>query len=341
MINLKENGEFDSSGLLFFIYRWRKTLIIVFVMAVIASWIFSSPFFITPKYQSSVIMFPVATNSISKALISQKSGIKEDILGFGEEEQAEQMLQILNSNRIRDRIIAKYDLLNHYDIKPGSKYRMTRLIREYENNITFRRTEYMAVKISVLDKDPVMAADIASSISELMDSTKNLMQKERSMMALKIVDTKYHELQREINQIVDSLRVLGQLGVHDYESQSEVLNQQLAIAISKNDKQAINALEKKMSVLAEYGSIFLSLKNTLEYKTEQITLLKAKYEEAKVDAEQELPQKFIVNSAYVAEKKSYPVRWMIVVVSTLSALMLTIICIIIMESFSKFLRSSN
>ncbi len=341
MINLKENGEFDSSGLLFFIYRWRKTLIIVFVMAVIASWIFSSPFFITPKYQSSVIMFPVATNSISKALISQKSGIKEDILGFGEEEQAEQMLQILNSNRIRDRIIAKYDLLNHYDIKPGSKYRMTRLIREYENNITFRRTEYMAVKISVLDKDPVMAADIASSISELMDSTKNLMQKERSMMALKIVDTKYHELQREINQIVDSLRVLGKLGVHDYESQSEVLNQQLAIAISKNDKQAINALEKKMSVLAEYGSIFLSLKNTLEYKTEQITLLKAKYEEAKVDAEQELPQKFIVNSAYVAEKKSYPVRWMIVVVSTLSALMLTIICIIIMESFSKFLRSSN
>ncbi|MEA3479678.1 MAG: Wzz/FepE/Etk N-terminal domain-containing protein [Bacteroidota bacterium] len=341
MINLKENGEFDSSGLLFFVYRWRKTLIIVFVMAVIASWIFSSPFFITPKYQSSVIMFPVATNSISKALISQKSGIKEDILGFGEEEQAEQMLQILNSNRIRDRIIAKYDLLNHYDIKPGSKYRMTRLIREYENNITFRRTEYMAVKISVLDKDPIMAADIASSIAELIDSTKNLMQKERAVMALKIVHTEYNELQREINQIVDSLRVLGQLGVHDYESQSEVLNQQLAIAISKNNKQAINALEKKMSVLAEYGSIFLSLKNTLEYKTEQITLLKAKYEEAKVDAEQELPQKFIVNSAYVAEKKSYPVRWMIVVVSTLSALMLAIICIIIMESFTKFLRGSN
>ncbi len=50
-------------------------------------------------------MFPVATNSISKVLISQNSGIKEDILGIGEEEQAEQMLQMLNSNMIRDRII--------------------------------------------------------------------------------------------------------------------------------------------------------------------------------------------------------------------------------------------
>jgi uncharacterized protein involved in exopolysaccharide biosynthesis len=340
MINLKENGEFDSSGLLFFIYRWRKTLIIVFIFAVVASWVFSSPFFITPKYNSTVIMFPVATNSISKALISQKSGVKEDILGFGEEEQAEQMLQILNSNRIMDQIISQFDLLNHYDISPDSKYKMTRLIREYDNNITFRRTEYMAVRISVLDKDPVIAAQIANTIAELVDSTKNQMQKERARMALDIVETEYKELQSEINMIVDSLRSIGELGVHDYESQSEVLNQQLAIAISKGDKVAIRALEERLGTLAKYGSTFLSLKNTLEYKTEQITLLKAKYEEAKVDAEQELPQKFIVNSAFVAEKKSYPIRWMIVVVTTLSALMLSFITIIIFESFSKFRKST-
>ena len=340
MINLKENGEFDSSGLLFFLYRWRKTLIIVFILAVIASWVFSSPFFITPKYNSTVIMFPVATNSISKALISQKSGVKEDILGFGEEEQAEQMLQILSSNRIRDRIISKFDLLNHYDIKPDSKYRMTRLIKEYENNITFRRTEFMAVRISVLDKDPVIASEIANTIAELVDSTKNQMQKERARMALKIVGDKYRELQDEINQIVDSLKTIGELGVHDYESQSEVLNQQLAIAISNNRKGAVSALEDRLAVLAKYGSTFMSLKNMLEYKTEQVTLLKAKYEEAKVDAEQELPQKFIVNSAYVAEKKSYPIRWMIVVVTTLSALMLSIITIIIFESFTKFRKST-
>ena len=66
-------------------------------------------------------MFPVATNSISKVLISQNSGIKEDILGIGEEEQAEQMLQMLNSNLIRDRIIQKYNLIEHYNIPRDSK----------------------------------------------------------------------------------------------------------------------------------------------------------------------------------------------------------------------------
>ena len=102
-----ENGDFDSSGFLFFLYYWRKPLIVITLVAIFASVLFSSPWFITPKYKSTVILFPVATNSISKALISQQSGIKEDVLGFGEEEQAEQMLQILNSNMIRDRVVKK------------------------------------------------------------------------------------------------------------------------------------------------------------------------------------------------------------------------------------------
>ena len=49
----------------------------------------------------------------------------------------------------------------------------------------------MAVKISVLDKDPQMAADIANDIAELLDSTKNNMQKVRALKGFKIVEGKY------------------------------------------------------------------------------------------------------------------------------------------------------
>ncbi len=341
MIVFKENGEFDSSGLLFFMYKWRKPLIIVFVISVLASLLFSSPWFITPKYKSTVIMFPVATNSVSKVLISQTSAIKEDILGFGEEEQAEQMLQILNSNKIRDKVIEKFDLMKHYDIDTSSKYKMTKLIREYESNITYRRTEYMAVRVWVLDKDPVMAANMANTIAEQLDSAKNQMQKSRAKMGLQIVEKEYRELEGEIQQIVDSLKWIGKQGVHDYESQSEVLNQQLAISISKGDNRAVKAIEKRLDVLADYGSTFLSLKNALEFKTEQITLLKAKLEEARVDAEQELPQKFVVNDAYVAEKKSYPIRWVIVMISTFSVLLITILIILVLDNLSKIRRPSG
>jgi capsular polysaccharide biosynthesis protein len=328
--------DFDSSSILVFLYKWRKPILIVVAIAIVASVIFSSPWFITPKYKSTVIMFPVATNSVSKVLIAQNSGVKEDILGFGEEEQAEQLLQILNSNLIRDRIIEKYNLMEHYDIKHDAKFKYTRLYREYESNVKFRRTEYLAVKVSVLDKDPQMAADIANDIAALVDSTKNAMQKERAMKAFEIVEAEYKKLQSEVETIVDSLRTLGKMGINDYERQSEVLNQQLAIAIRNNDPRGQRMLQEKLDILGEYGGTFLSLKNSLEFKTEQLTLLKSKYQEAKMDAEQELPQKFVVNSAYKAEKKSYPIRSLIVIVTVFSALFLTILVILIFENLSKF-----
>ena len=282
-------------------------------------------------------MFPVATNSVSKVLMAQNSPIKEDILGIGEDEQAEQLIQILNSNLIRDKIISKYNLMAHYDINPDSRYKLTKLYNDYENNVKFRRTEFMAVKITVFDTDPKMAADIANDIASLVDSTKNSMQHERAMKAFLIVEKEYNALKEEINVIVDSLTYLGEKGVNDYERQSEVLNQQLAITISSGNTSAQRALQVKLDTLGKYGGTFLSLKNELEFKTEQLTLLKSKYQEAKVDAEQTLPQKFIVNNAYPAERKSYPIRWIIVMVTAFSVFFLAVLLILLIEKFTSFL----
>ena len=333
--------ELNSVTLVQLIYKWRLPLVIITAIAIVAAIIFSSPFFIKPKYKSSVIMFPVATGSISKVLISPASGIKEDILGIGEEEQAEQMLQLLNSNLIMDRIIEKYNLIEHYRIDPNSKYLYTRLHKEYENNVKFRRTEYMAVKVTVLDTDPQMAADIANDIAALVDSVKNHIQRERAYMAYQIVEREYNSLKAEVDEIVDSLRSLGKRGIHDYERQSEVLNQQLAITISQNNQQAIRILQQKLDTIGKYGGTYMSLKNALEFKTEQLTLLKTKYQEAKVDAEQFLPQKFVVNNAYKAERKSYPIRWIILVVTAFIVFFTAVLAIIIIENYTKLQLKKN
>lgn len=326
-----QNQEFNSANLLFFLYRWRMPLIIITSIGILASILFSSPYFIKPKYKSTVIMFPVATNSVSKVLLAQNSPVKEDIMGIGEEEQAEQLIQILHSNMIRDRIISKYNLMEHYDISTDSRYKFTRLYGEYENNVKFRRTEFMAVKVTVFDTDPKMAADIANDIAALVDSTKNFMQRERSMKAFLIVDQEHKSLKQEVDEIVDSLAALGKKGVNDYERQSEVMNQQFAIALASGNTSAQKALQVKLDTLGKYGGAFLSLKNSLEFKTEQLTLLKTKYQEAKVDAEQSLPQKFIVNAAYPAERKSYPIRWIIVTVTTFSVFFLSVLIILLLE----------
>jgi uncharacterized protein involved in exopolysaccharide biosynthesis len=337
MINETKKGEdFDSTNLVIFLYKWRKPLFIVMVIALLGSWFFSLPWFITPKFKSTVILFPASTSSVSKALLADQQTKGQDLTAFGEDEQAEQLLQILNSNKIRDRVVRTFNLMEHYGIDSASDYKYSKLFKEYEYNITFRRTEFMAVQISVYDKDPQMAADIANTIAALLDSTKNDMQRQRSVKGLQVVEAEYNALRDEVNTIVDSLITLGSLGVNDVEYQSQVMNQQMAIAIMNGNKTAQAALQKKLDILGKYGGIYMSLKNSLEFKTEQLTLLQAKYKEAKVDAEENLPVKFVVSDAFKAEKKSYPIRWLIVIVSTISALFLSIIVIMIMEKISDY-----
>jgi len=331
---MKRNEDFDSSSMVIFLYKWRKPLFIVILVALFGSWFFSLPWFITPKYKSTVVMFPASTNAVSKALLSDQHTLGQDLMSFGEDEQAEQMMQILNSNKIRDRVIKKFNLMEHYGIDSAVRFKYSRLFNEYERNVSFRRTPFMAVQITVYDTDPQLASDMANTIAELLDSTKNEMQHQRAMQGLEIVETEYANLQQEIKQIVDSIISLGKLGVNDVEYQSQVLNQQMAISIMNGNTAAQRSLQKKLDILGMYGGVYLSLKNALEFKTEQLTLLQSRLKEAKVDANEKLPQKFIVSDAYKAEKKSYPVRWLITLVSTLSAFFLAIIIIMVMEKIN-------
>jgi len=337
MSDFQTNQAFDSSKLLVFIFRWRKVFLVTGLAAAILATIFSSPVFIAPLYRSTVIMYPASSNSISKSLLNDNAGASQDILEFGEDAQTEQMLQILNSSKIRDKVIQTYNLAAHYGIDDHSRYKNLRLYRKYESNITFKRTEYMAVKISVLDKDPQVAANIANTIAALLDSVKNEMQKERAIQGFRIMEAEYLKLQKEVRAMEDSLTELRKLGVHDYETQAEMINQQLAIEIAKGNQRGIDALERKLDILAQFGGPYVSLRDALEYEKKQLSFVKAKYEESKMDATQYIPQKFVVESAYKSERKAYPIRWVIVLVSTLSALFMSAILLILVDRTPKAL----
>jgi uncharacterized protein involved in exopolysaccharide biosynthesis len=196
----------------------------------------------------------------------------------------------------------------------------------------------MAVKISVLDKDPQMAADIANEIAALLDTVKNDMQKQRALQGFKIVETEYISLQSEIKGMEDSLTELRKLGVHDYETQAEMMNQQLAMEIAKGNTRGINALDAKLDVLAKYGGPYVSLRDALEHEKKQLSYIKARFEEAKIDATENIPQKFVVEDAYKSERKAYPIIWIIVVLSTMGSLLAGMLVIFMVERSPEFLR---
>lgn len=328
-----KKSEFDSTNLVTFLYRKRRILFITGIAAIIVSSI--AAILIPNKFKSEVVLFPTSTSSVSKALLSQNPGSNNDLMKFGEEEEAEQMLQVLNSDKIRNRIIEKYDLMHHYDIDTTSPIRNTLLHKEYESNINFRRTEFMSVVIEVLDQDPQMASFIANDIAQLVDTVRNEMQRARAIQAFQIVKAEYDAAVYDIRTKEDSLQAIMNMGVYDYESQSEVLYEQYAIALARGDERVKNNVKEKLDILAKYGPTYISLRDHLEHQRKQLIEVKSKYDEAKVDAEQNITTKFIVSSAVPAERKSYPVRWLIVAVSTLSTLLFTVVLLVLIDMVRK------
>ena len=326
--------RFDITCLIKIILKHKKLLLTLLVLSVLLSVVFSSTWFIEPKYKSQLVMFPSSSNSISQSLLAKQVNMKQDILQYGEDEQIDQMLQVLNSTRLRNKVVEKFDLLNHYGLQ-DEKYKYTKLYSEYDKNIRIKRTEYSAVSVTVYDVDPQMAADMANAIGSLYDSVSSEMQKERAIQAFKIVEGTYLRKVEEIEMMEDSLAVLRSLGVNDYETQSEMINQQMAIEISRNNQSGIRELKKQVELLAKYGTPYVSLRDQLLFDKEQLTVIKAKYDEAKVDAEQVLPQKFVVSDAFPAEKKSLPIRWLIVCISTFAVVASTILLLVLADGLKR------
>ncbi len=332
--------EFNSTNLFVLMYKWRKPLLIIPFVAAVLAYVFTRPFFIKPLYKSSVILFPSTTNSLSKALLPQQNSYgNEDFLEFGSEEQAEQLLQILNSGEIRDSIITRFDLLNHYGIKENTKYKRTALFKRYANNISFRRTEFMSVEIEVLDTDADTAAMIANQITRLADKARRRVQHERAYQGLQIVKAEYERIQQEVETKQDELTQLRYKGVHDYEGQSSVISEQLAVALIENpNSKAVKQLESKLDTLAKYGGKYVSLRDELVLLKEEEIKLKTKYEQTKVDVEASLPTTFKVDTAYPAERKSYPKGLLITLIAAFSAFIFTLVVILISNSI-KALRN--
>ena len=361
----RDTAYLESTSLLILIIRWKKPLISAVVVAAIVSAIFSGPLFVTPKFKSSVIFFPSSTNSISKALLEESNSEKQDILAYGQEEQAEQMLQILNSDEIRETIIKKYNLLQHYKIEADDPYPQSRLYEEFKGNITFSRTEFLSVKIEVLDSDPQMAADIANDISSLLDSMKTKIQHERAKEALNIIETSYNNKLAELKQKEDSLQHLRTLGIIDYGSQAEILSDAYTSAASvfenesamltvldkyheQNDSIIVNTrarikgaaakmkgLQTQIDKITQYGGASISLNSEIAYDRAEISKLKDKYEKLKLDANQSLTHQFIVNKAVKSERKSYPIRWLIILVTTLGTFFIALFTILSLQRFQE------
>lgn len=308
---MNEHQNFFSSEWLISLYRDNKRLFLI--TTAFALIIFGTIACILPsEYRATVILFPASNESISHSVFSEHSNTR-GITRFGENEEVEYFLQVLYSDDVKNYITKHFDLFKHYNIDTTKRYPKTKLAKQWENNISFRKTEYLSIEIEVFDENPQFAADIANAIAEYADTLFNKIKHERSIKAYEIVKKEYYDALSELQLMQDTLQKIRELGVINYEAQSEVYSDAYAQAIAKGNIQGAKLLEEKLNLLAKFGGICQTFDEMLPYESKRITELKDKYVQAKVDAEEYVPYKFIVSRAEVPEKEYYPIRWLIVI----------------------------
>jgi uncharacterized protein involved in exopolysaccharide biosynthesis len=276
---------------------------------------------IEEKFESTAALYPTKTSSVS---ISRNISEDQSISKFGEDEEAEQMLQILESSSVRIKVTEKFNLLEHYDIDLNSKFKNTKLKEEYLENINFKRNNNGAVLITVLDKNPDTAALIANEITSLFDKIKNDMIHERAREDFIIKKNKLKKITSQIQDLKDTLSKLSLLGVvrnDSYRALTEGF-------VNAKDSKIKKSFKEKMDMTEKYGSVLMSLQIKFQLFSERHHTLEISYEQALTNVNSNISHKFIVEKAYPSEKKAYPIRWLIVIMSTFSSILFAIAVIL-------------
>jgi len=319
MSQYKNNSELFS-----LLLKWRKQLAIVAVIALVLSAIFSSPFVIAPKYKSFAVLYPA------------------NIIPMGAETATEQMLQVLESDVIRDSITNQYHLYETYGIDPEGVSSASALIKQYQENVVFRKTEYESVIVEVLDASPVQARDMVRSIIHFFNKKERFLQQEKAMELVKILDTQVSNKKAEMDSMETILTGIRQkYGILDYSLQTEYATERYLDVITTPSKRAsAKEIEPLLNALKEKGGEFMSLNEHLWRVRGGYNDLKEQLEAAQRDVEKDLTYCNIITNPVVADKKAYPIRWLIVVVSVLGTLLLSVLFLGIVENLKESTQTS-
>ena len=202
MPNKSFGNDYDHNATLRFFKKWRKLLLWVFAIALVASIVVSM--LITPRFKATATLFPTSSNRLSKAIMDYHYSL--DFMDYGIERDCEYCIQILSSESMERDVCKRFNLLEHYGINPNDPHKMFKLHEQYRGNVNVRRTEFLGVEVSVLDVDPQWAADMANFIAANYDTVCHRIHHARAANAADIMQGVCDRLGQDIRDLQDSLR---------------------------------------------------------------------------------------------------------------------------------------
>jgi len=325
---MSEEKKFNSNGIMDVLWKYRKQLIIIESIAIVASVAVS--LLMTPYFKATAVVFPTKTNSVDF-----NSNSRNSVVEFGDEADAERLLQILKSPEIRDSLTVRYDLYKHYGIDSSQAHAKYEFQKLYEGNVQFARTRYNSINIDVYDTKPEIATDMANDIVRLVDTVMNRMIRERAVGPMWAVQDEVGLIKREMGDYSDRMKVLSDSGVVSKDERGNMYADYLeALKAGRND--VASEIKRKIDATQEFASDYDTYSNLTEFFSLRYSNILDVNDQATQYANTDIQQTIRHSMAEVPDKKAKPKRAIIVIFVTFSTFVFAAFLLLGIERLKEF-----
>ncbi len=282
----------------------------------------------------------------------------------------DQLLAILESRRLAEKVIARFDLATRYKFKKKKQYFLEDVLRQFNKNYDVSENDLKNITIGFTDSNPEFSAQVVNYIIEALDSMNSEVSRNNAKNTRLFFENRLSIVKHDMDsahqrfaafqekhnyldleqQVISSIEALSKV-------EAQILSNDINMDFLKNRYGSGSnevaellknrrILEKRMAFYMDSGSgeLILPLKNTPKLSIEYSYLLRdvkvqgmlhsfllQNYEQAKLSEANNTPSVNVLEYANIPQKKSQPKRGIICMVSFCIGLIIVSFLIFLMK----------
>jgi hypothetical protein len=294
--------KFDSLNIIKTIFKNKKVFVLVVIGAAVLS--YGASFLIKEKFKSNSVVYPV------------------NLFRNSEESPSEQLLQYFLSEDVKLKIAKDFDLFSRYGVDTlstkGGKALFDFMFME---NVLISPTIYESIDITIKDEDPAFAQKLNAALvlntNQLIKETKRKIVNQYLENTKKVIEIQSKELDSLSTSI---LKIKTEYNILDEKDQAKYLSKQLSTGSSLNESAQLT-----VKGIKEKGTELKVLDGRVKSTLKSYTQIKIKNDAYLLDVSGDMDFYVYVSKPNLQDKKCTPIRWVIVMISSLSAFLMTLV----------------
>lgn len=212
------------------LFRWKKVIIGACILAGVGSSIIA--LVLPVYYKAGTVFYALSPDQANPELLFSDAGYVPQL--YGNENDIDRLLTIGESHDLVFFMVDSFKLYEHYNIDPNSAKSPLYVSRKFNGLYDVTKTKRDALELTIEDKDPQRAADMARAARERINSLGQSLIKAAQQKTIATYTANVAAQEVQLRILSDTLEYLRtHYGIYNTESQSDGLSGLLSFTESQ------------------------------------------------------------------------------------------------------------